>query len=206
MALEEEEWSDKVATAAFVTSLQDFRDLFPSESIPAGQSVTVATLAVLTVGITATAAAANERIIKILTETVRDCNGGIANRTGKSMVAGFCSGEDAAEASCLTLERLREQGLGAASSPTGARDVRMGLHIGPAVVAQARGAIEYSGNAVDGANHAWSLCQGADMILTHPLMECARHVLWRRRCRIESIETGIEGTSDAPKLWRVSLD
>src|SRR4029079_7143809 len=45
--LERTAWSDEVATAAEVTALQMFRDLFAAEALRAGEQISVGTLTVL---------------------------------------------------------------------------------------------------------------------------------------------------------------
>src|SRR5260221_4957447 len=45
--LEQTEWSDQASTAAEVTSLQTFRDLFSSEALRPGESISVESLAIL---------------------------------------------------------------------------------------------------------------------------------------------------------------
>src|SRR5581483_8580344 len=45
--VDEEAWTDKAATAAFVTTLQDFRDLFASDALSPGEQISVNNIAIL---------------------------------------------------------------------------------------------------------------------------------------------------------------
>lgn len=215
MALDEESWTDQAATAALVTSLQDFRDLFSEEVLPAGGEAKVRRLAVLRVeaeaalaspqpGSPAPTGGALKPLLRIMDEAVRDCQGGMVRTAGDSATAAFHSGENAAEAACLIHERWREHCLAAAPEAPHLR-LRIGAHIGPALAVNRGGAWDYSGSAVEIAARAASQCREADLALTHPMMECARGSLWRRSCRSEPFELAGEGPQEGLPSWRVWL-
>jgi class 3 adenylate cyclase len=144
----EAELSDQIATAAHVTSLQPFRDLFSSEVLGEGIEVAVRSLTVVFTDIIGStrmyAAAGDARAFRLvrdhfdaLHEVVTLFRGAIVKTIGDAVMAVFVDPGDAVAAS------LR---FGAAVAPL---RLRIGMHRGPCIALRANDRIDYFGGSVN---------------------------------------------------------
>ena len=91
LVIERETWKQQAATAVEVTSLQEFRDLFPSDAVAPGQEMAIASLAVLFTDLKGStdlyqragdprAFSFVQNHFRYLTETVASCRGAWSRR------------------------------------------------------------------------------------------------------------------------------
>jgi class 3 adenylate cyclase len=148
-------WPDTIATAAHVTALQEFRDLFSSEVLAPGLDLGIETLAVLftdVVGSTAiyskTGDAPAFRIVAnhfdVMRTTIARHDGTIVKTIGDAVMAAFIDPTNCLEAA-LDLDRS-VQTIEAAGQPL---RLRVGFHVGPCIAMRANDQIDYFGTTVN---------------------------------------------------------
>ncbi len=142
------ELTDQIATAAQVTSLQPFRDLFSSEVLGEGIEVAVRSLTIVFTDIIGStqmyAAAGDARAFRqvrdhfdALHEVVTLFRGAIVKTIGDAVMAVFVDPGDAVAAA---------QRFGAAVAPL---QLRIGMHRGPCIALRANDRIDYFGGSVN---------------------------------------------------------
>jgi class 3 adenylate cyclase len=170
-------WPDTVATAAQVTAIQEFRDLFSSEVLAPGLDLGIETLAVLftdVVGSTAiyskTGDAPAFRIVAdhfdVMRETVAKHDGAIVKTIGDAVMAAFTDPLDCLEAA-LDLD-ARVQTITAAGQPL---RLRVGFHVGPCIAMRANDRIDYFGTTVNLAARLQKLADAGQVTLARSVAE-----------------------------------
>lgn len=203
MRLERTEWRERAATAAEVTSLQAFRDLFSTEVLRPGEPVSVGTLTVLFTDLRdstrfyrevgdAPAFGSVMQHLDVLREAVASEDGAVVKAMGDAIMAVFTRPAAAVRA-----------GLAAQRAVAGRpRALRVGIHTGPCIAITQNGALDYFGSTVNLAARLVSLSTGADVavsgdVLTDPEVE-------QLDLRREPLEARLKGFEESLELWRVS--
>lgn len=213
-AVDREEWSDLGATAAFVTTQQDFRDLFSSEILAPGQSVAIQNLTILFTDLkdsTATYARIGDakayslvrRHFGILIGAMRAHNGGVVKTIGDAVMAAFTDTADAVEAS-LAIQAAIAADNAARGADSPEITVKLGLHAGPAIAVTMNDLLDYFGTTVNTAARVQSASEGGDIVLTREILETpgVRERLSRDGGALERFVAGLKGLADDYPLWR----
>ena len=180
VVLERSGWRDLAATAALVMSLQDFRDLFPTEAAAPGQELRLASLAVLFTDLSnstslyekvgdSKAFAFVENHFRYLVDCIASHKGGIVKTMGDAVMASFASAKDALEAALQM-----QKGWGSfIKSHGGHADIRLkvGLHQGPCITINNKGQLDYFGAMINTGARVQGQSAGGDIILTPPVWE-----------------------------------
>jgi adenylate cyclase len=140
--LEEAAWTDQAATAAEVTALQDFRDLFDAEMLAPGEQFAVGSLAVLAGG--------GEMSGDGVKRLAAAHNGVVVKSDGRVLLCAFRRLDDAF-AAALALQGEGRLGLG--------------LHEGPVLAATVDNRLDYLGDTVDVAASLRSESRIGDIVL-----------------------------------------
>ncbi|PCI39325.1 MAG: hypothetical protein COB53_03455 [Elusimicrobia bacterium] len=211
-----EDWADLGATAAFVTTLQDFRDLFSSEVLAPNQKLAIKNLAIVFTDLKdstqiyakigdAKAYALVRRHFNILIAAMRDHNGGIVKTIGDAVMAGFTSTPDAVAAGIAIQHKIAEynRDRDPGSLPI---IVKLGIHAGPAIAVTMNEHLDYFGTTVNTAARVEGASQGDDIVLTEEVLECpgVRDHLTRDGGTLEEFEVELKGLSTHYRLWRFS--
>lgn len=137
IVVERTAWSDKAATAAEVTTMQSFRDLFASEALRPGEQVWVGTLAVLFTDLRGSTSLYREigdapafgRVMShfdVLKQIIDEENGALVKTIGDAVMAVFRQPASALKAA------LRAQAqLGSTDNPEPLQ-LKVGIHTAPA--------------------------------------------------------------------------
>jgi hypothetical protein len=149
--LERMAWTDQATTAAEVTALQMFRDLFSSEALRPGEQISVGTLTVLFTDLRdstklyreigdATAFGRVMNHFDVLRKAIAEHDGAIVKTIGDAVMAVFRS---AAEALTAMLEAQRLL----AEPPEGTMPLKLkaGLHTGPCIAVTLNDRLDYFG-------------------------------------------------------------
>ncbi|MBV8354169.1 MAG: adenylate/guanylate cyclase domain-containing protein [Candidatus Eremiobacteraeota bacterium] len=191
------EWPDTITTAAQVTALQDFRDLFSSEVLATGLELGIRSMTVLftdLVGSTElyskTGDAPAFRIVQDhfghMREVIAEKNGAIIKTIGDAVMAVFVSPLDAYEAAL----RL-PPAVGMVRTPHGPLMLRVGFHSGPCIAMRANDRLDYFGTTVNLAARIQHIANGGEVALsasTASLSEIAAKIRERRETPVrESI-------------------
>lgn len=169
--VEDGRWPDTLVTAAHVTALEEFRDLFSSEILAPGVQVGIETLAVLftdLVGSTAMYSRTGDApAFKIVTdhfdalrEIIAGHDGTIVKTIGDAVMAAFT---DPAEcfAAALELDKVVTN-IECGGSPL---RLRVGFHSGPCIAMRANERIDYFGTNVNLAARLESLARAGEVTM-----------------------------------------
>ncbi|HVA33836.1 MAG TPA: adenylate/guanylate cyclase domain-containing protein, partial [Candidatus Baltobacteraceae bacterium] len=169
--VEDGRWPDTVATAAQVTALQEFRDLFSSEVLAPGLELSVESIAVLftdLVGSTAMYARTGDapafRIVKDHFDAVRSViarhEGAVVKTIGDAVMAVFVDPENCLEAA-LELDGSVAQ-IECDGVPL---RLRVGFHAGACIAMRANERIDYFGTTVNLAARLQSLSDAGQVTM-----------------------------------------
>lgn len=172
LILERIAWNDQAATAAEVTALQVFRDLFSNEALRPGEQISVGTLAVLFTDLRnstklyreigdATAFGRVMNHFDVLKKEIADENGALVKTIGDAVMAVFRSPAAALRA------MLRAQKL-LAAPPEGTMPLilKAGIHTGPCIAVTLNDRLDYFGSTVNMAARLEGLSTGSDVIIS----------------------------------------
>ena len=170
--IEREAWGGQEATAAEVTALQLFRDLFAAEALRPGDQISVGQTAILFTDLRnstrlyreigdAVAFGAVMSHFDVLREEIAREGGSIVKTLGDAVMAVFPRPAPALRAI------LRAQGK-LASPPEGVRPltVKAGLHAGPCIAVTLNERLDYFGSNVNIAARLEPLSTGEDCVIT----------------------------------------
>jgi class 3 adenylate cyclase len=153
--IEDGRWPDTIVTAAQVTALQEFRDLFSSQVLAPGLELSIESIAVLftdLVGSTAmysrTGDAPAFRIVTdhfdVVREIVQRYEGAIVKTIGDAVMAVFVSAANCFEAAVEMDAKVQE--ITCEGQPL---RLRVGFHAGPCIAMRANDRIDYFGSTVN---------------------------------------------------------
>jgi class 3 adenylate cyclase len=211
--LERLEWSDQATTAAEVTALQMFRDLFASEALRPGEQISVGTLTVLFTDLRNSTqlyrqigdATAFGRVMShfdIVRKSVVEHDGAVVKTIGDAVMAVFRSAADG------LLAMLEVQGALAEPDAGGIPlQLKAGLHTGPCIAVTLNDRLDYFGSTVNMAARLEGLSSGADVIISRTVFEDAKvgELIESEGLATEEFDMLLKGFEDERfELWRVS--
>jgi len=170
--LERMAWSDQAATAAEVTALQMFRDLFASEALKADVQMSVGAMTVMftdlrgstqlyrTIG-DAPAFGVVIDHFEVLRGAVAAHNGAIVKTIGDAVMAVFRRPVHALQAALAAQEALNHPADG---KP--ALSLKVGIHSGSAIAVTLNERLDYFGTTVNLAARLAELSSGSDVIVS----------------------------------------
>ncbi|HEY7786238.1 MAG TPA: DUF5939 domain-containing protein [Pyrinomonadaceae bacterium] len=175
--MERTAWSDQAATAAEVTALQIFRDLFSTEALRPGEQISVGTLTVLFTDLRNSTqlyrqigdATAFGRVLghfDILKRAIAEEDGAIVKTIGDAVMAVFRQPAGALRAMLKAQEEL--------SSPAAGREpltLKAGMHVGPCIAVTLNDRLDYFGSTVNLAARLEALSTGSDVIISRAVFD-----------------------------------
>jgi class 3 adenylate cyclase len=213
--LERMAWSDQASTAAEVTTLQIFRDLFSSELLRPGERISVGSLTVLFTDLRDSTrfyqeigdAPAFGRVMDhfaVLRKAVAEEDGALVKTIGDAIMAVFRRPVSALRAILDAQRRL-------AAPPAGAPPfyLKAGMHHGPCIAVTMNDRLDYFGSVVNMAARLERLSSGEDVIVS----DAVRHdpeveellLAPENQLITEPFEAQLKGFEDAQlHLWRVA--
>ena len=213
LILERTAWNDQATTAAEVTALQMFRDLFASEALRPGEQISVGTLTVLFTDLRdstklyreigdATAFGRVMNHFDVLRKAIAEHDGAIVKTIGDAVMAVFRCGADGLIAMLEAQRMLAQPGDG--SIPL---QLKAGLHTGPCIAVTLNERLDYFGSTVNLAARLEGLSSGNDVIISRSVFEDAqvRELLESKQLAATAFDMALKGFEDERfALWRVS--
>ena len=213
LILERLAWSDQAATAAEVTALQTFRDLFSSEALRPGEQISVGTLTVLFTDLRnstrlyreigdATAFGRVMNHFDVLKKVITDEDGALVKTIGDAVMAIFRRPAGALKAMLAAQEMLAAPAEGVA-----ALTLKAGIHEGPCIAVTLNDRLDYFGSTVNMAARLEGLSTGDDVVISHAIYDDAEV---RELMRVEDLQAApfeimLKGFDEERfELWRVS--
>ena len=203
LVLERTEWSDRAATAAEVTALQVFRDLFSSEALRPGEPISVGTLTVVFTDLRgstryyrdvgdAPAFGSVVEHLEVLRGMVAAEEGAVVKTMGDAIMAVFARPVGAVRAMLAAQRAVTGKPL----------TLKVGIHSGPCIAINQNGILDYFGTTVNLAARLEALSSGDDLVVSEAVLtdpEVAALSLER-----EPVQAALKGFEDeAFSLWRV---
>ena len=213
LILERMTWIDQAATAAEVTALQIFRDLFSTEALRPGEQVSVGTLTVLFTDLRhstrlyreigdATAFGRVMNHFDVLKKIIAERDGAIVKTIGDAVMAVF---RDPANAVVAMLDA--QEALASPTNSAPPLELKAGLHTGPCIAVTLNDRLDYFGSTVNLAARLEGLSTGTDVIVSRSVFEDTKVVELLRAEGYEAtpFETALKGfEEEQSQLWRVS--
>jgi len=175
--LERLTWTDQAATAAEVTALQIFRDLFSSEALRPGEQISVGTLTVLFTDLRnstrlyreigdATAFGRVMNHFDVLKRAIANEDGALVKTIGDAVMAVFRRPASALRAMLTAQEVL-------ASPPDDSMPLilKAGMHTGPCIAVTLNDRLDYFGSTVNMAARLEGLSTGNDVIISRAVYD-----------------------------------
>src|SRR5256885_956951 len=170
--LERTAWSDEAATAAEVTALQVFRDLFAREALRPGEQISVGTLTVLFTDLKnstrlyreigdATAFGQVMNHFDVLKELVADEDGALVKTIGDAVMAVFRQPVAALKSMMKAQQRLAFPADG-----TQPLMLKAGIHVGPCIAVTLNDRLDYFGSTVNLAARLEGQSNGNDVVIS----------------------------------------
>jgi class 3 adenylate cyclase len=184
--LERMAWSDQAVTAAEVTSLQVFRDLFADEALRPGDRISVGSLTILFTDLRDSTrlyresgdAVAFGRVMShfdVLREAIVAEDGALVKTIGDAVMAVFLRPVGALRAFLRAQEALVAMNAGR-DSPL---QLKAGIHTGPCVAVTLNGRLDYFGSTVNIASRLESLSASRDgMVISAAVRADPEVVAW----------------------------
>ncbi len=168
--LERTTWSDQAATAADVTALQVFRDLFATEVVRAGEEISIGSVVLMFTDLRDSTrmyrkigdASAFGRVrehFEILEKAIAEEGGGIVKTMGDAVMATFRHPIDALKAVWKAQTIIAERG-----EPM--LWLKVGLHKGPCIVVNLNDRLDYFGSTVNMTARLPGFSKGGELIFT----------------------------------------
>jgi class 3 adenylate cyclase len=213
--LERMAWSDQASTAAEVTALQVFRDLFSSELLRPGERISVGSLTVLFTDLRNSTSFYREigdapafgRVMDhfaVLREAIAEEDGALVKTIGDAVMAVFRRPASALRAILDAQRRL-------AAPPGGAPPfyLKAGMHHGPCIAVTMNDRLDYFGSVVNMAARLERLSSGEDVIISEAVRydpEVEEFLAAPEKQLIpEPFEAQLKGFDEAQfHLWRVA--
>ncbi|HEU5459944.1 MAG TPA: DUF5939 domain-containing protein [Pyrinomonadaceae bacterium] len=213
LILERTEWSDQATTAAEVTALQAFRDLFAAEALRPGEQISVGTLTILFTDLKhstqlyreigdATAFGRVMNHFDVVRKSIADHDGAVVKTIGDAVMAVFRSAADGLGAMLEVQKTL-------AAPPHGGMPLALkaGLNTGPCIAVTLNDRLDYFGSTVNMAARLEGLSSGCDVIISRSVYEDAkvRELIAAKGLSAVEFDMSLKGFDDERfELWRVS--
>jgi class 3 adenylate cyclase len=210
--LERTAWNDQAATAAEVTALQMFRDLFSTEALRPGEQISVGTLAVLFTDLKnstrlyreigdATAFGRVMNHFDVMTKAIKEHDGAIVKTIGDAVMAVF-------RQPVAALIAMLEAQRALANPPEGTMPLllKAGIHSGPCIAVTLNERLDYFGSTVNLASRLEGLSSGADIIISRAIYDDSEFAKLLNSGKFEAtpFDISVKGFDDERfELWRI---
>jgi class 3 adenylate cyclase len=208
--LEEAGWRVDACTGSMLLSIQEFRDLFPTQVLKTGQEIQVSSMTLMFTDIKDSAALYQRvgdarafevvsRHFEVLVASVRKFRGSLVKTIGDSVMASFFSPEDA------VLAALDMQTEIAKLPAKDAVLVKIGAHCGPVFVVNRNERLDYFGTTVNLAARVLGAAEGGEIVLTGEMVAdpLVQELLVESGRRTDRIVRQFKGFEGAFELHRV---
>jgi adenylate cyclase len=213
-SLERTAWSDQAVTAAEVTALQLFRDLFANEALRPGEQISVGSLTVAFTDLHQSTRLYREigdapafglvmNHFDVLREAIAAEGGTVVKTLGDSVMAVF-------RRPVAALRAIQHAQQVLASPPAGVRPLwlKAGVHSGPCIAVTLNDRLDYFGATVNVAARLVDLCSGGDVVISGAVRNDPEVADWLAEpgfeTQIEPVEAVLKGfDAERFELWRV---
>jgi adenylate cyclase len=180
--MEDAAWTKDATTAAQVTAMQEFRDLFSSEVLAPGQQHAIRHIALVFSDVKGSTrlyegigdAAAYSRVNRhfdFIREKVTRLDGTVVKTLGDGVMCAFSQLEDALEAALTMQEQVTTWCEAQEIDPP--LVLKLGVHVGPVIAMTANDRLDYFGRTVNVAARLGDQSHGGDVVLFADVLDTA---------------------------------
>jgi len=209
--LERFEWSDQAATAADVTILQVFRDLFADEVLRPGEEISVGSLTLVftdlyestrlyqKIGDASAFGRVQEHFVD-LESAVSMEGGSIVKTMGDAVMASFREPVSALRAVWNAQHAIARRG-----EPL--LRIKIGIHHGPCIVVNLNERLDYFGSMVNIAARLTEFSAGGEIVLSETVYNDDQVQSWleENQVEIDSFKVDIKGFDEPVPVWKVKV-
>lgn len=211
--MERTAWSDQAATAADVTVLQVFRDLFSSEVLRPGEEISVGSTTLMFTDLRNSTklyreigdAPAFGRVrehFEILEKAIAAEGGSIVKTMGDSVMAAFRNPASAVKAIWGVQNQLSARGEPPLS-------IKAGIHYGPCIVVNLNDRLDYFGSTVNIAARLSHFSAGGEVVLSEPIRNDPEVVAFLEKTAapnsMSRFQSEIRGFDTSMELWKIRM-
>jgi class 3 adenylate cyclase len=178
--LERLQWDKYAVTAAQVTTMQEFRELFSSEVLAPGQEISIQNLSILFTDLKGSTALYEvigdapaygrvHRHFSVLIHCIQKNQGALVKTIGDAVMAAFVRPEAAVQAALDILLEMEVFNRTQHIDPP--LIIKIGVHHGPAIAINANNRLDYFGRTVNIAARVQQESIGGDIVLTADLLQ-----------------------------------
>jgi adenylate cyclase len=214
--IEDIEWTGDATTAAQVTTLQEFRDLFSSEVLAPDQYLAVRDIALLFSDLKgstqlyedigdAPAYSRVNRHFEFMKDHVSSGRGTIVKTMGDGVMCAFERLDDALEAA-LSMQRDVTRWC-EAQNIVPPLTLKIGVHRGPVIALTANDQLDYFGRTVNVASRLGGESTGGDVVLVADVLNqvARRSLLDPEAVAVETFSASLRGVQEQQTLARLTL-
>lgn len=207
-------WYTDAATAAQVTTLQHFRDLFSDQVLRPGEEIGVQSMTVLFSDLVGSTAmynrwgdAASYAIVReqfaFLQRIIREYEGAIVKTIGDAIMAAFT---DPAQGVGAALAIQQEINAFNAAHPNEPLVIKLGLHQGPCLAVNLNDRLDYFGTTVNLAARLEGQSRGGDVVISEKLRRdpAVDKLLQAQNIQVDHFATSIKGFDENFCLFRLT--
>ena len=201
-------------SAAVVSSLQEFRDLFSAEMLSLDETFSIESLSFLFTDIKgstelyerlgdAQAFALVKEHFAIMERIVRANNGGIVKTIGDAVMAVFVDPRDALHGAGEMIDSFDD--LETARKLKNSIIIKVGIHHGPCIAVTLNDRLDYFGTTVNMAARVQGLSDGRDIMASQALIEGSDGVAWLadNTWAHESFVTSLKGLTASHQVHKL---
>lgn len=209
-------WSHDILTAAQVTNWQEFRDLFPAETLSPHEQFALERQVVVFTNLKGTTALCHEigdaqayGIVRdhltALQTAVRDQHGTVVKVAGDSVMAVFSTLEQGLNA----VESMHRKITALTGQPRQSIPLQLksSIHAGSCQAVHANGKLDYFGATINFASRMAGCSNGQDLIVADAILHQSEVAQWisKRSTTPEPLELRFSGFEHPAKVWRVRM-
>jgi class 3 adenylate cyclase len=211
--LERTAWSDQAVTAAEVTALQLFRDLFANEALRPGEPISVGTLSIAFTDLRDSTrmyqqfgdAPAFGRVMNhfdLLREAIIRHEGALIKTIGDAVMCVFRT-----PVACLRAMLEAQQNLASPAEGHEPLALKAGIHHGPCIAVTLNDRLDYFGTTINLASRLERLSTGADVVVSAAVYSDPEVVQFLAQSNVtaEPVEAVLKGFErQRVELWRIA--
>ena len=214
LSLDQVGWSDNILTAARITNLQEFRDLFASEVISPYEEIVVGSQVILFTDLRGSTAlysrigdAPAYALVRdhftILATAVRRHHGTVIKTLGDAVMAGFSRVDEALQA----VRDMHRDLLMLGSRQSASLILKASMHVGACLAVNANDRLDFFGTAINLAARMLSCCRGGDLAVSEEIFERQEMAEFLKGLPAppELSEFRFRGFSVPRRVWRVPI-
>jgi len=216
-AIEDLAWTSEATSAAQVTTMHEFRELFSSEVLAPQQQLAVSHIAFLFSDLKGSTqlyegigdAAAYSRVNRhfdFIRQAVNHGGGSIIKTMGDGVMCAFYRLDDALATAIRLQDQVTTWCLEQGIDPPLA--LKVGVHHGPAIAMTANDHLDYFGRTVNLAARVADQSHGGDVVVLREVLDQADQSLFKGRdgITIEPFATKLRGIAQDQRLVRLTVE